>query len=1652
MAKTSTAGIHTTASITGLSRATTQLSDMLRGQSFRAFGLTPKSRDSISEAEVAVEEGDVTDRVGSIGAKVKRQASQRASLQKSATERLQELYLQKPAKLDIEAMQNAIAAGEEAHVDRDFLERCKLNLAEAEKIAARKREEERLARMKERCEESTAEIERLLNFAHLDVDLSALTAALQVAGELEEEEGPPTHKVDVALVKTGREFLEAAQIAHAERRKQALADLKAASSCLLTVDAETLKAACDFAKIAGVDTSVLSEASALLTAAQIRIQKAKKLETLSAAEPFDAKIDALRDAWVAAAGAGVAAGALHEAHEKLRQAETAQAERSIASARLAGLLDVDASKVDVAAVREAKALAEEASAAPAVLQKADTVLDSAAKAQMLRDVATASLLGLAAPRAPERSDMNSLRDLVPKAPGAGVSEDVVTMAKASLKEAEAAQAVNMDDKHKAHIDRLKAANKRTAESAPLRRATLEERAAKLEDAVTQAAAASAEKASEHAAVADAASVAMAKVLAADTEVSGLSGDAQASAWSANEIARKEAVDAEAAVTKALAALEVAKLVEAEASWQATKARREVGVYTQIALVITDAANGTSTVTYTITKPDDDTKFGVILVPPKSSDHGIGAFVSQPGKILFDAGICADDTILKLNGIPITDMEHCVGLLKELPAGQFTMEIVRKADIALSGTSLEQVLLNARPPKTGGCCGFGGKKPDVIDPEYPDGMEAPKDPLPLLIDEIAWSPLKLPAGSSHQIELLLAFAVGGFYSHEPICAAVATAVCAADPTYTSCSQFVLGLSTAYGAGMVRLRAGGIQSSRERGVSAAKRLSHMVSPRGMASDTSLALSDSQPASTNVSQRDSQGDGTLSRTASITQDDRAASSFKRSGSSFLGGLTRRSRSVSETTGAGMWPGREVKSEIGDEHFRLMLEVWLAKMARGSQAKGQGGKRKETGSTSSAGTAATVGKMSATIAELMRPPHAPRLEKAKLGYTNILPPLLQRHYEVTAGKADEGDEGDEAAMEAAAALADVHACIELILGSAYNFEKRSLVPYEGDSQFEQLMPIWEGSITGTAPAAALAGMARAFSARLYGADGKGTSGKLDEANERVILALVKLFVSKPESLTGFQQLVPMCFTKHLAVGTALRDEMCTILMEGGMEAGLVENIKTVDELCCEPFFWSAPGMKLFGGAADTSDPEALKQLLSDAMSQQAIIASAFLDQTIKMAATDAKQADSLPPLVATTLTCLLEHVAGEGGPSKVRRGVFLAVDTILYASATFSGALFAAVGPVALEIWKESETSGPLLEYYVESHLKPRLDKDRINTSDKDQAIIQTLCSLFITKPETLTAFLKLTPDVFDDILALGSEARSRVNNVLMSGSFEPRLAPLIADSDDFVKSSFFWAADGAMALCLKDRVASDYSKMNAATLTGKDGSELHLYSRLLALLLRLSSHRGGEISEIAFRTQEVLDQFERNPDQQTFMLTIIEKLDERSTAAPADFDELPLTVLSEVAANGVQTISSVQGEGLALCEQAMTTLLQSYIRERAPNEWKGLFKDATNIAFMVKYMFRESLDLAKEKFTLSIGGKKNFSGEALDIVKDLVKETLLAYGDVGIYDPQRLAEIDFLNKPDQLVELVAQSKNRGVPRAQGGYAAAHGRDDKVDAADGR
>ena len=74
----------------------------------------------------------------------------------------------------------------------------------------------------------------------------------------------------------------------------------------------------------------------------------------------------------------------------------------------------------------------------------------------------------------------------------------------------------------------------------------------------------------------------------------------------------------------------------------------------------------------------------------------------------------------------------------------------------------------------------------------------------------------------------------------------------------------------------------------------------------------------------------------------------------------------------------------------------------------------------------------------------------------------------------------------------------------------------------------------------------------------------------------------------------------------------------------------------------------------------------------------------------------------------------------------------------------------------------------------------------------------------------------------------------------------------------------------------------------------------------------------------------------------------------------------MLSEVAQNGALTISSLAtgpstGDAGAdeslqksseLCRKAMTTLLQSYVTEKPPSDWKRLFKDAVNVGFMVKY----------------------------------------------------------------------------------------------------
>ena len=145
--------------------------------------------------------------------------------------------------------------------------------------------------------------------------------------------------------------------------------------------------------------------------------------------------------------------------------------------------------------------------------------------------------------------------------------------------------------------------------------------------------------------------------------------------------------------------------------------------------------------------------------------------------------------------------------------------------------------------------------------------------------------------------------------------------------------------------------------------------------------------------------------------------------------------------------------------------------------------------------------------------------------------------------GMVDEGGSTEsEEVREAAIALQDVHSCVELILGASMRTP----------DLFESLMPIWLAEEPTVSPSSVLMGTARAFAERLEASQEGYKSGmaaaKQSEAElqyERVVLAMVKLFVRQPASLTGFQQLVPMVFNVYLALGSALRRKLCDVLKQ---------------------------------------------------------------------------------------------------------------------------------------------------------------------------------------------------------------------------------------------------------------------------------------------------------------------------------------------------------------------------------------------------------------------------------------------------------------------------------------------------------------------------
>ena len=573
-------------------------------------------------------------------------------------------------------------------------------------MQAKKREQERLKALGERRDECNQMLEGVLakRVAPLDTDIKALKEALGEVDALAAMDGPG--EVKETLVTELRAWLETVEGAWAERRAEREAVLAAASKVLPFVEADSLRKALDDAAAAGVSQELLSKGHELLKSTMMRDKTVSTLTRLVDGKALiDIDIEQLRRAWVDAANKGVSMEVLAQHIATIRAVEAAAAPRELAAARIEKLLAMPIETLDTAALRAAKSDGADEGVASALLSRVDGALAAAATAQMLRDAATTSLLALAAPGTPNTHDMDTLRELLPSAPAAGVPSGVIEMVTASLAEAEEAKLEAGTDLHKAHCHRRVAASKRTADRAPSK---MEETA----KAVTVAQDAEAVAERECAAVVAEADMTAARVADVvkkvgdvDSKVAG-STDAIAG-WKECEAARLAAVAAESLAQKAIALVKDAKLAVSEAKFHTVKAKGDHEWAKQVAEVV-DLSRRTQ---------QDNEMYSEALAAAEKAKEMMSELAAPKG------GKKASTKVIKVESA------------------------------------------NGKPPAPpgggGGCCSRPSPK-SVIDPdELQIGEnEEPKEPLPHLVDEISWGPLTLPSGSAHQIELLLAFALSG----------------------------------------------------------------------------------------------------------------------------------------------------------------------------------------------------------------------------------------------------------------------------------------------------------------------------------------------------------------------------------------------------------------------------------------------------------------------------------------------------------------------------------------------------------------------------------------------------------------------------------------------------------------------------------------------------------------------------------------------------------------------------------------------------------------------------------------------------------------------------------------------------------------------------
>ena len=134
-----------------------------------------------------------------------------------------------------------------------------------------------------------------------------------------------------------------------------------------------------------------------------------------------------------------------------------------------------------------------------------------------------------------------------------------------------------------------------------------------------------------------------------------------------------------------------------------------------------------------------------------------------------------------------------------------------------------------------------------------------------------------------------------------------------------------------------------------------------------------------------------------------------------------------------------------------------------------------------------------------------------------------------------------------------------------------------------------------------------------------------------------------------------------------------------------------------------------------------------------------------------------------------------------------------------------------------------------------------------------------------------------------------------------------------------------------------------------------------------------------------------------------------------------------LGDIAHLGIEVLNRVRG--LTLAEQALKGLYQRYLQNERPEDWKQLFKEATRTAYNLKYMFRESMPMARQKFTQHL--ELNLSGRPRQVYRKLVEGAFEMYQ--GLVDQETLAKTDFLTNPQSLVKVVLDGVAEGDARVK-------------------